>query len=413
MRGTASWTLIAILFLSLIAAPAVTGAASNLNPHDNIPSNIIRPAVQGETTLWVNHSAVDLNGSTAFNTGGGPAQVSPTQPLVLSTSTGSITVDDPTKFQGNLVMNGNNVVNVPEVTSDDLTITADSGSVALTASDEVRFVQGGTGEFLVDNGYASFDAGTGFDAFTSTVNINDYTVPVGDAIPPFVDSDIVSAYQDLGYNNLNDPTNDSVTHRVRITNGSNAIINDYYEPDDQELGIYAPPTGASQVISHQVTLDDGNSILIPDSFEEDTTIPDDQSLTISSSPKATSDDYAVSVAIDTPSGTDTATFTDRHTLYSAGPGLSMSGTTLSIAASSCSTDYALSWTGTGFTCVELKEYSAGEGVGLSGTTFSSGGGAGISAGASGHSLAINQVCDPGELVSGITSTGVNCKDMNP
>lgn len=60
-----------------------------------------------------------------------------------------------------------------------------------------------------------------------------------------IDASGAGSEQDLGYNNQNAPTSNFATHEVTITGGTNATINDYYQPNTDEQNL-TPNTAFNQ-----------------------------------------------------------------------------------------------------------------------------------------------------------------------
>lgn len=80
-----------------------------------------------------------------------------------------------------------------------------------------------------------------------------------------IQDDTIADNQNLGYSNDNAPTGSYATHTVTIDSGNGATIRDYYDPDttiadDQQLSISG----------HTISLDNGGSVTVPDNYEANT-----------------------------------------------------------------------------------------------------------------------------------------------
>lgn len=140
------------------------------------------------------------------------------------------------------------------------------------------------------------------------------------------------------------------TNVLSLTNGGTVDLSSLKDNTDaQTLTITDGVAG-----SHTVAISGGNS----------QTLTESQALSYNSSTRVISLTNGGSVTLPA----------DQDTTYTAGSGVSLTGTVFAINAPTCTAGQYLTWAGTSFTCGTPTDtnttYSAGSGIALTGTTFS-------------------------------------------
>ena len=409
------------LYIVVILVISVTTSisANTITPgnHDPLYTNVVTTTETGESALWVDHDALDLNGSIKLEASNA-SQITGDRPIRLQTG-GRAVFDgnNPLVITGYLSLNETNIGNVNRVSGQAISLNGSTKGIDVEAANTVDFTAGGQPTFSLQNGIVSFDQGTGVGAFTTSVEENDVTVPVAAAVEPKTMQEIKEGFQDLGYNPLTAPGGNTISHRVEITNGSETVIDDSFQRDDQDLS-YSGSAPAEATETHTLSIERGFQVQLLDNYELDDTVSDDQSLQIfEAAPIGNPEEEYVEVWIDGddaegPLGNPHSfiAFEDRDIEYNAGDHiLFLSGepTTVGVDASSCSLGEGLD---DSVSCEQLDTFLGGEGLSVaSDGTIASDAGTGLSSTGGGHEISFaGSGCSTGSLVTGLSASGVNC-----